>query len=212
MSDSQGASPATTPSVTGMILAGGASSRMGRNKALIELEGQPLIARVVQALRPLADDILIVANDPQPLSFLNLPIIPDITPGYGPLMGLYSGLKGASGELAVMVAVDMPFLTPDFLRFLLALAPDHDVVIPEAGGRLHPLCAVYRRTTCLPAIEQVIARGQRRLIAFHPLVRVRRVGEDELRAISPDLLALANVNTPQELAWARERLRETRDA
>ena len=212
MSDSQGASPATTPSVTGMILAGGASSRMGRNKALIELEGQPLIARVVQALRPLADDILIVANDPQPLSFLNLPIIPDITPGYGPLMGLYSGLKGASGELAVMVAVDMPFLTPDFLRFLLALAPDHDVVIPEAGGRLHPLCAVYRRTTCLPAIEQVIARGQRRLIAFHPLVRVRRVGEDALRAISPDLLALANVNTPQELAWARERLRETRDA
>ncbi len=194
--------------VTGLILAGGASSRMGRNKALIDLDGEPLVARIAAALAPVSDERLIVANDPAPYRFLGLPIVPDIEPGYGPLMGLYSGLKAASGELTLLVAVDMPFLSPDFLRYLLSLAPGYDVVIPEAQGRLHPLCAVYRRATCLPAVEAAIARGQRRLIAFHPQVRVRRVPEEVLRRVSPDLRALINVNTPEELARARKLFRK----
>ena len=196
-----------TTSLTGLILAGGASSRMGRNKALLTLAGQTLVERVTQALAALTDDILIIANDAEPYRFLQRPIIPDIQPGYGPLMGLYSGLKAARGELALLAAVDMPFLSPDYLRFLLALAPGYDVVIPRTGHRLHPLCAVYRRESCLPAIEQAIARGQRRLIAFHPQVRVRQVDEAELRRIDPDLRALMNVNTPEELEAARRLLK-----
>ena len=193
-----------THAVTGLILAGGASRRMGRNKALLELEGEPLAARVAAALRPVSDELIIVANDPAPYRFLDLPIVPDIQPGHGPLMGLYSGLSAALGELAIAVAVDMPFLTPQFLGLLLSLAPGYDVVIPEAEGRLHPLCAVYRRATCLPPMEAAIARGQRRLIAFHPQVRVRRVDERTLRRVSPDLRALINVNTPEELDQARQ--------
>ena len=191
--------------VTGLILAGGASRRMGRNKALLTLGGRPLIQRVVDALQAVSDEVLIIANQPDPYRFLHLPIIPDIQPGYGPLMGLYSGLQAARGELALLVAVDMPFLAPEFLRFLLAQAQEHDadVVIPEAEGRLHPLCAVYRRATCLPAAEASIARGQRRLIAFHPQVRVRRIPESTLRTFSPDLRVLMNVNTPEELEQAR---------
>jgi molybdopterin-guanine dinucleotide biosynthesis protein A len=107
------------------------------------------------------------------------------------------------GELAMAVAVDMPFLSPDLLKTLVALAPGCDVVIPRAQDRLHPLCAVYRRTSCLPAIEQAIQRGQRRLIAFHPDVRVCEVDEETLRQVDPDLRALMNVNTPEELAAAR---------
>ncbi len=196
--------------VTGLILAGGASRRMGRNKALLSLGGRPLIQRVVDALQGVSDEVLIIANQPEPYAFLHLPIIPDVQPGYGPLMGLYSGLQAARGELALLVAVDMPFLAPEFLRFLLAQAQEHDadVVIPEAEGKLHPLCAVYRRATCLPAVEAAIARGQRRLIAFHPQVRVRRIPKSTLRTFSPDLRVLMNVNTPEELeqarAWARE--------
>jgi molybdopterin-guanine dinucleotide biosynthesis protein A len=196
-----------TTSLTGLILAGGASSRMGRNKALLTLAGQTLVERVTQALAALTDDILIIANEAEPYRFLDRPIIPDIRPGYGPLMGLYSGLKAARGELALLAAVDMPFLSPDYLRFLLALAPGYDVVIPSTGHRLHPLCAVYRRESCLPAIEQAIARGQRRLIAFHPQMRVRQVDETELRRIDPDLRALMNVNTPEELEAARRLLK-----
>jgi molybdopterin-guanine dinucleotide biosynthesis protein A len=196
-----------TTSLTGLILAGGASRRMGENKALLALEGRKLIERVADALAALTDDILIIANEAEPYRFLDRPIIPDIRPGYGPLMGLYSGLKAARGELALLVAVDMPFLSPDYLRFLLALAPGYDVVIPRTGHRLHPLCAVYRRESCLPAIEQAIARGQRRLIAFHPQMRVRQVDEAELRRIDPDLRALMNVNTPEELEAARRLLK-----
>ena len=190
-------------SLSGIVLAGGASSRMGRNKALMSLEGQTLVERVVRALSALTDDIVIVANDAGPYRFLNLPIVPDIQPGYGPLMGLYSGLQAACGELAMAAAVDMPFLSPDLLKTLVALAPGCDVVIPRAQDRLHPLCAVYRRTSCLPAIEQAIQRGQRRLIAFHPDVRVCEVDEETLRQVDPDLRALMNVNTPEELAAAR---------
>jgi len=196
-----------TTSLTGLILAGGASSRMGENKALLALEGRKLIERVADALAALTDDILIIANEAEPYRFLDRPIIPDIRPGYGPLMGLYSGLKAARGELALLAAVDMPFLSPDYLRFLLSLAPGYDVVIPRTGHRLHPLCAVYRRESCLPAIEQAIARGQRRLIAFHPQMRVRQVDEAELRRVDPDLRVLMNVNTPEELEAARRLLK-----
>lgn len=194
-------------SLTGLILAGGASSRMGRNKALLTLAGLTLVERVTHALAALTDDVIIIANDAEPYRFLQRPVIPDLRPGYGPLMGLYSGLKAARGDLALLAAVDMPFLAPDFLRYLLSLAPGYDVVIPHAHDRLHPLCAVYRRESCLPAIEQAIARGQRRLIAFHPQVRVRWVSEEALRRISPELLPLMNVNTPEELAIARRKAR-----
>ncbi len=180
---------------------------MGRNKALIEWDGQPQIARVASALRPITFEQLIIANDPEPYQFLNLPIIPDIEPGWGPLMGLYSGLKAAHGEWAILVAVDMPFLTSAFLHGLLAMGAGYDVVIPEVQDKLHPLCAVYRRNACLPAIEAVIKQGQRRLIAFHDLVRVRRVDEATLRTISPDLRELININTPEELRQARRLLR-----
>ncbi len=192
---------------TGLILAGGASRRMGRNKALIEWDGQPQIARVASALRPVTFEQLIIANDPEPYQFLHLPIIPDIEPGWGPLMGLYSGLRAAKGAWAILVAVDMPFLTSAFLQGLLAMAPGYDVVIPEVQDKLHPLCAVYRRDTCLPAIEAVIKQGQRRLIAFHDLVKVRRVDEATLRTISPDLRELININTPEELRQAQQLLK-----
>ena len=193
----------STSNITGIILAGGASSRMGRNKALLTWDGRPLVERVASTLAALTDDILIVSNDAASYQFLQLPIIPDVQPGYGPLMGLYSGLRAAQGELAVVTAVDMPFLSARLLSHLISLAPGYDVVIPHAQDRLHPLCAVYRGHTCLPAIEKAIERGQRRLISFHSQVRVRQVDEGELRQISPDLRALMNVNTPEELAAAR---------
>jgi molybdopterin-guanine dinucleotide biosynthesis protein A len=189
--------------LSGIVLAGGASSRMGQNKALMTLAGQTLVERVVAAMTSLTDDVLIVANDAAPYRFLGLPIVPDVKPGYGPLMGLYSGLQAARGELVMAAAVDMPFLSSDLLKTLVALAPGHDVVIPRAHDRLHPLCAVYRRASCLPAIEQAIQRGQRRLIAFHPDVSVREVDEATLRQVDPDLRALMNVNTPDEWAEAR---------
>ncbi len=189
-------------SVSGLVLVGGSSSRMGRNKALLPVGGVPLIERVLAALQPLATEILLITNEPAPYAHLGLPCIPDERPGYGPLMGLYSGLKAARHEAVLLVACDMPFLNPAVLAQLVELLPGYDLVIPRTAEGLHPLHACYRRSTCLPAVGAAIAAGERRMIAFHDRVRVREVGEDELAAYDPAGLTLLNVNTPAELAAA----------
>ena len=187
---------------TVLVLVGGASSRMGQNKALLSVGGMRLIERVVQAVRPLGDDLLLIANEAGPYTFLELPCVPDRQPDYGPLMGLYSGLAAAKYELALLVACDMPFLSTHLLRHMLDLAAGQDVVIPRTEDGQHPLHAVYRRSTCLPAIAAAIAQDKRRMIAFHDRVRVREIGEEEMRPFDPSGLALLNVNTPEELALA----------
>lgn len=194
--------PTPLPACSVLILAGGASSRMGQNKALVPFLGKPLIERIVAAARQISDDILLVANDAGPYAGLGLPCVADIQPGFGPLMGLYSGLSAVRFDLALMVACDMPFLSPDLMRRLIELAPGFDVVIPRSEDGLHPLHALYRRSTCAPAIAAAIAAGQRRMIAFHPQVRVRQVDEAELSAFDPTGFALMNVNSPADLATA----------
>lgn len=187
---------------TVLVLVGGTSSRMGQNKALLAVGGMRLIERVVQAVRPLGDDVLLMANEAGSYTFLGLPCVPDQKPNYGPLMGLYSGLAAAKHELALLVACDMPFLSTPLLRYMLELAAGHDVVIPRTEDGQHPLHAVYRRSTCLPAIAAAIAQDKRRMIAFHDQVRVREIDEEEMRPFDPSGLALLNVNTPEELALA----------
>lgn len=192
----------TPPSCSVLILAGGASSRMGQNKALARVLGTSLIERVLSVAGRLSDDILLVTNDAAPYASLGLPCIADLQPGFGPLMGLYSGLTAARHDLALLVACDMPFLSLDFIRRLIDLAPGFDVVIPRSEDGLHPLHALYRRSTCIPAIATAIAAEQRRMIAFHRQVKVREVPEDEYAAFDPTGFALMNVNTPEDLVIA----------
>src|SRR5262245_18096218 len=116
---------------TGIVLAGGASRSMGREKASVELGGTPLIKRVVNALRDVCNEILIVANDTERFEPLGLPIIPDVIPDRGSLGGLYSGLLAARNDWTLAVACDMPFLNVALLRFLMSLSSDCDVIIPS---------------------------------------------------------------------------------
>ena len=192
--------------VTLAVLAGGASTRMGRNKALLPIAGRPLIAHIIQRLRPIADEVIVIARDPAPYAFLGLPIATDHYTGIGPLAGLHAALSAARGDLVALVACDMPFVRADVFAHLIGLAYDVDVVMPRLDGREEPLHAVYRRRTCLPAVEATIAEGKRRLIAFLPRVRVRYVDDDALRALDPDLQSFVNVNTPEEWEQAKERL------
>lgn len=175
---------------------------MGQNKAFVPLAGAPLIEWVLATVRQVTDDILLITNDAAAYAALGLPAIPDAQSGIGPLMGLYSGLGAVRNDLALLVACDMPFLSIDLLRHLIRLAPGFDVVIPQTEDGLHPLHALYRRSTCLPAISAAISKGQRRMISFHTQVRVRTVPEDELAVFDPTGFALMNVNTPDELAAA----------
>lgn len=188
--------------VSAIVLAGGESRRLGRDKCMLPIEGQPLLARTLSLLASLAGDLVVVSNDPHRATHLGVPVrlVPDQQPGVGALMGLYSGLEAARHERAVAVACDMPFLNLPLLRFMIGLAVDYDVVLPRLGDLVEPLYAVYGKG-CLRPMERHLALGRRRIIAFFDEVRVRYVEQAEIERYDPRHLSFLNVNTPED--WQR---------
>jgi molybdopterin-guanine dinucleotide biosynthesis protein A len=196
----------THTKMTIIIQAGGGSTRMGQNKALMSFMNQPLILRIIQRVQPLAAELLVTTNQPEDLSFLGLPLIPDEIQGLGALGGLYTALRAASHPVAAIVACDMPFVNVPLLTAQQDLLVDEnvDTVLPEHEHGYEPFHGVYRPETCLPAIQRAIDAGKRRAIAWLPDVKVRGMLEDEVRRYDPHLLAFMNVNTPEEFRQAEE--------
>jgi molybdopterin-guanine dinucleotide biosynthesis protein A len=186
------------------IQAGGQSRRMGRDKALMPFLGRPLIQRVVDRLAPIADEILVTTNSPEDFRFLDLPLFPDLKPGRGALGGLYTALSSATCDAVAVVACDMPFASVSLIEAAnrLLIQEGADVIIPDSGDGLEPLHAVYRRATCLPAIESAIDADKWRLISWFPQVKVRILQPDEIKVHDPTGLAFWNLNTPEEFAEA----------
>jgi len=192
-------------SLTGLILAGGASRRMGRDKALLKLGSRSLIEVVVEQVSLVCDEVLIVSCDLEPYSHFEVGVVRDVFPGVGVLGGLHAGLKAASNELALAVGCDMPFLKPRLLRAFATWAEGFDVALLRCGEEeIEPLHGAYRRT-CIPAMEDAIRAGQRRILSFFPHVRVRYVTPDEVTSVDPDLDSFRNVNTPED--WAAAQLK-----
>jgi molybdopterin-guanine dinucleotide biosynthesis protein A len=179
----------------------------GHPKALIELGGRAIIARVRDAIRPLVDDLLLVTNTPEPYAFLGIPMVSDVYPDHGSLGGIYSGLKAAAGDAAFTVACDMPFLHPEIVRLVVSRAPFADVVVPRVGNRLETMHAVYGKA-CLPHIEAELLAGRFRIVGFFDRVRVLEIPEAEFASHRPPHVAFMNVNTPEELALARHLVEE----
>jgi molybdopterin-guanine dinucleotide biosynthesis protein A len=192
--------------VTGVIQAGGKSTRMGgRPKALMELGGQRIIDRVVQAIRAVTEDVLLVTNTPDLYAALELPMVPDVFPDHGSLGGIYSGLKAAPGDAAFTVACDMPFLMPEVARLVIDRAHEADVVLPKVGDQFETLHACYAKS-CLVPMESRLREGRLKIVDFFDAVRVLAIAEDDVaRLRSPDLVFM-NVNTPEDLCRARELL------
>ena len=200
--------------LTLLILAGGRSSRMGRDKAWLDLDGAPLVERVARRLLPLAGEVLFSANDPQPFAPLiaALPrpaaVVADVYPDAGPLGGLHAGLVAAAYDAVLAVATDMPFVDARVVELMVAVCGAADAVAPRlrlAGfdePQAEPLHAVYRKT-CLPAVEAALARGRRRMISFLAEVSTCYVDEEMLRSVDPALRSFRNVNTPEEWAAIR---------
>jgi molybdopterin-guanine dinucleotide biosynthesis protein A len=190
--------------LTVSIQAGGQSRRMGQDKALMPFLGRPLIQRVVERMMPIAAEIIVTTNQPAAYAFLGLPLFPDLVAGRGALGGLYTALSAAQQPFVAVVACDMPFASPELLQFQAQRmeAENADVVIPAPEDGLEPLHAVYRRATCLPAIQWALENDLWKLIAWFPKVKVREVTPEEIRQYDPRGLAFANVNTPEELLQA----------
>ncbi len=186
--------------ITIVVQAGGESRRMGQNKALLSFLGQPLIARVIERVRGLADEVLITSNTPEEMRFLNLPVFEDVLPGSGALGGLYTALLAARHPLVMVVACDMPLIRAELLaeQARLLQVEGADVVIPVSTEGWEPLHAVYRRETCLPAVKAALDAGQRRMISWFDAVKVRRMEPEETRRLDPQGRSFLNVNTPEE--------------
>lgn len=190
-----------------VIQSGGESRRMGRDKALMPFLGRPLIQRVVDRLTPIADELIVTTNRPDDYRFLGLPLFSDLRPGRGALGGLFTALSSASGPAVGVVACDMPFASPALIETgnRLLVQEGADVVIPDSGEGLEPMHAVYRRETCLPAIQSAIEADQWRLIAWFPQVNVRVLQPEEIKVYDPHGLAFWNLNTPEEFAEAERK-------
>ncbi len=198
--------------VTGIVLAGGASRRMGRDKAFLELGGRPLIGVVIERLSRVCAEVLVVAGDLPAYTGLGVPVVADLFHGVGALGGIHAGLHAAAHDLTLIVGCDMPFLNTGLLRAFADWAGRADVAVlrREDGRQVEPLHAAYRRT-CLPAVEDAIRAGRRRIVSFFPHVRVRYVMPEEAARFDPGLHSFRNVNTPEEweaarLEWERETL------
>jgi len=185
--------------ITGLILAGGKSSRFGKNKALVELDGIRLIERVIRVMGSVFQRLIIVTNTPHEYAYLKLPMVEDFIKGLGPIGGIYTGLASISDDAGFFVACDMPFLCQPLIRHMTELRTDFDVVLPKIDWKIEALHALYSKR-CLPAIKEAIDSQEYQVIRFFPKVRVKYLDEDEIRKYDPQLNTFFNINKPQELS------------
>ncbi len=191
------------PGCSAAILAGGKSTRMGANKALLEVGGSGMLGRTARLLRPLVDELFLVADDAAPYAGLGLPVIPDVHPGRGAAGGIHAALQHAAHPLVLCVACDMPHIARRVIELLLnSVRPDDDALLPRIGGLPEPLLAVYGRSAHA-GFERAIRAGRYRVVEALEGLRVRYLEEPELRVADAALRSFVNVNTPGELTTAR---------
>ncbi len=199
----------STQSLSGIILAGGKSSRMGQDKRFIELGGRTLLDRSLEVFESLFSEILVVVAEATPqLADLTHRVVTDLIPGCATLGGLYTGLSYASSSRVFAAACDMPFLNPKVVEYLVTIDPMADVVMVRLATGLQPLHAVYSKR-CLPILERMARGGNLTLheITDAEALSVRLIPEDELRSLDPHLLSFLNLNSPADLELARKLVR-----
>lgn len=187
-----------------IILAGGRSTRMGTNKALLALPGNrhiTFVEHLTSTLTPLCTETILVvrdANDAANYSLAGVRVVTDNLPDYGPLMGIYTGLSAMQAPRALVVAVDMPFIQPALISFLLSQPLTNTLLVPIVNNVPQVLLAVYPRTI-LPLIDQRIQQERRDPRSLLEVAAVQYIEEAQLRLVDPELRSFVNVNTPEEL-------------
>lgn len=185
---------------TGVVLAGGASRRMGRDKAALVLEGEPLLARVIGRLGIVTSEVLVVGPPERAALVPQVRVVPDIQAGMGPVGGIYTALRAARTDRVFVVACDMPFVRPALVRYLLELAEGHAVVVPRTARGTEQMHAVYTKA-CLAALQESIAAGELAVSRLYGRVATRIVEPEEWGRYDADGESMTNVNTPEE--WER---------
>lgn len=190
--------------MTSIILAGGASSRTSEYKAFIKFGYKMLIEMVIEKLKPLFEDIIIIANQPDKYQSFGLKIIKDIIPNKGPLAGLYTGLTVSKSIYNFIVSCDMPFLCPELIEYIKKQINGYDIIIPKTTTRIEPLHAIYSKD-CLTAIEKNLTQDILSLKSFFSQFNVRYILENEIIPFCTPERAFFNINTDENVEEARVR-------
>ena len=190
-----------------IVLAGGKGLRLGRDKALVEIDGENLLQRVISRLSFLNSDIILVVAGKQHIleisGYPKLKVVTDIYSGKGPLVGIYSGLLKSSSVYNLVVACDMPFLNKNLIGHMLDVSAGFDITIPRLGDMVEPLHTVYSNN-CLKAIEKLLAEDSLKIDSLLKMVKVRYVEAGEIDSFDPEHLSFFNVNTKADLDLARQ--------
>ncbi|KAF0157542.1 MAG: molybdopterin-guanine dinucleotide biosynthesis protein A [Syntrophaceae bacterium] len=187
------------PLITGILLAGGKNSRMGTNKAFLEIGGIRQIEKALNIYRRIFSEVIIVTNDP--LSYLEFPnamLVTDIYKEKGPLGGIYTGLFYAKNDYAFACPCDMPFLNKDFMAYLIGQIDKHDIIVPEIADGYQPLHAIYSRK-CLPSIKRLLLMDKLKITGFYRDMRVLTIGEEQISPFNKDGRLFRNLNTPEDI-------------
>ena len=186
-------------------MAGGKNSRFsGKNKALVRIGGKRILDRIYEVFTILFDKIILVTNDPVQYMEWDFDIVTDIFPIRSSLTGIHTGLFYITTPYAFFVACDIPFIRKELIEILLdGVEPGIDIVIPETSKGVEPLCSVYSKR-CFKPIEEQLEKKSLKIQRVFQKVRVKKISEDILRTIDPDLISLYNINTPDDLARAEQ--------
>jgi molybdopterin-guanine dinucleotide biosynthesis protein A len=192
--------------LTLIIQAGGQSHRMGEDKGLKDFLGEPLVQRLVRRLKPLGQDIIIIAREPADYAFLDLPVYTDVQPGVGALGGLLTAMTVADTQFVAIIACDMPFVNPELLLYQWGLIQERgiDVVIPVYDEELQPFHAVYRAKTCLPAIQTAIESGHKRVVSWLDQVVTYRIPALQMRTFEAYAITFLDIDTPNDFKLAEK--------
>lgn len=190
-----------------IILAGGKNERMAKKKAFIKLKHRRLIEIIIEKLKVLFKEIIVVTNFPEGYKHLEVRVVKDIIPHCGPLGGLYSGLKESKSHYNFVTGCDMPFLKTSLIKHLVDNCRGSEVTIPKFDGFLEPLCAVYSKN-CLGAIREELNENNLAIRSIFSKVRVKYIPKKDLLRLDLDLVSFFNINTPKDIERARRLFKE----
>lgn len=183
--------------MTGIILSGGKNTRIGFNKAFIKIDNITVIEIIINKLKKIFEEIIIVTNFPEEYQKFNVKVVKDIIPDKGPLGGLYSGLVNSKSQYSFVVACDMPFLNVELIEFIKNNCSEFDVIVPKHKNGYEPLHAIYSKD-CIYHIEKQLGQDNLKITGFFKKVKLKEITEDIIKHFDPDLLSFFNINTKSD--------------
>ncbi len=190
----------TYENITAVVLAGGRSSRMGRNKAFLKLGHKTMIETIVESLQKIFRNVIVVTNTPEKYTMLNqVEFIQDIidTKEKKSLIGLYSGLVASKTDYVFVTGCDMPFVNIEFIKYMIESIKDEDIVVPFCYDHYEPLYAIYGKR-CIPGFKELIEKNKFKIIDIFKNLNVKEIQKSEIRKFDKNTLCFKNINTYEQ--------------